>query len=194
MFYLRANTPHAYYCIGHSFVTSYLSYFGSGVGAVREYYSLGNFEIFKNKSTGAFEAVATKLYEEFDSVQEQSTLSKMAYSAVITFFDEACRKEHSPLETVYNFLESNFSKLITLDDIASVYPYSKTKLCCDFKKKYSVTLFEALTLIRLRHAENMLCTNGHLALKVIASSCGFNDVSYFCKIYKKHFHKTPREV
>lgn len=194
MFYLHAGIPHEYHRTGDNFTTSFLSFFGSGVDTIREYYSLGNFGIFKNKNTGSFEAELLRLFEDFDAVYEASTLSAMTYSAVIAFFDEACKKEHTPLEKVYGFLNANYVKPITLDDIISVYPYSKTKLCTDFKKEYGITVFDALTSIRLDHAQLMLRANPYLTLKKIAESTGFGDVSYFCKMYKRKHGHSPKHT
>ncbi len=194
MFYLHANVPHEYRRTGDNFVTSFLSYFGNGADTVREYYSLGNFGIFKNKNTGGFEAELSKLFEDFDEIYKASTLSAMTYNTVITFFDEACRIEYTPLEKVYGFLNANYAKPITLDDIISVYPYSKTKLCTDFKRKYGITVFDALTSIRLNHAQLMLRENPHIPLKNISVSCGFSDVSYFCKRYRKAYGHSPKSA
>ena len=192
MFFLHAGVPHEYRCIGDSFVTSYLSYFGSSTDSIREYYSLGNFGVFKNKNIGAFESKLLRLFEDFDKIQELSTLSAKTYDAVITFFDEACRKEYTLLEKVCNYLNSNYAKQITLDDLLQVYPYSKTKLCTDFKKEYGSTIFNFLISIRLNHAQLMLRANPHLTLKKITESTGFGDVSYFCKMYKKKYGHPPK--
>ena len=62
----------------------------------------------------------------------------------------------------------------------------------DFKQKYKITIFEMLTRIRLSHARNMINSNPHLKLTSIAASCGFNDVSYFCKMYKRLYDCSPK--
>ena len=84
------------------------------------------------------------------------------------------------------------NKMITLDDILTIYPYSKAKLCRDFKNKYSVSIFQMLTNIRLEHAKYMIKDNQHLRLKTVATLCGFNDISYFCKMYKKTYMCSPK--
>ena len=75
MFFIHAGVPHEYHRIGDKFVTSYLSYFGSSTDNILEYYSLGNFGVFKGKNTGAFESKLLRLFEDFDKIQELSILS-----------------------------------------------------------------------------------------------------------------------
>ncbi len=192
MYYLKSGVSHGYTCIGDCFTTSYLSFFGEGRNTVRKYYSLGNFGIYKGKSQGRFESHLKELYSEFDGLQEFSTLSAMTYSCVIAFFDEACKKEYTPIEKVYNYLASHYSSPIILEDLLVFYPYSKTKLCTDFKNTYRKSIFDILTEIRIGHAREMLMLNPHLPLKNIAEASGYSDVSYFCKVYKKLLGTTPK--
>ena len=194
MFFLRKGVPHQYYCTGDSFVTSYLSYFGCSAEVLYNYYRLGNFGVFKSKNPVKAEKFFNDLYKSFDSLQELSTLSAMTYSCVTAFFDEACKKEYTPIENVYNYLEANYSKPVILEDLLCFYPYSKTKLCTDFKKTYGKTLFEVLTDIRIRHAYEMLSLNPHLPLKNIAAASGYSDVSYFCKTYKRLIGISPKSA
>ncbi len=116
----------------------------------------------------------------------------MAYRCVIAFFDEANKKEYTPIKRVYNYLEENYAKTLTLFDVLSVYPYSKTKLSIDFKSAYGKTIFDVLTDIRIRHAHQMILLNPHLPLKSISELSGYSDVSYFCKMYKKLLGHSPK--
>lgn len=192
LFYIAANIPHEYYGIDDNFKTTYISFCGDGFESIQKYYNLSDFGVYKNKNAGLFYSSVENLYEVVDTMHELSTLCALTFSTVISYFDEACKKEYSPLETVYHYIEENYSKMITLEDILTVYPYSKTKLCCDFKEKYHITIFEMLTSIRLRHAQHMMSANPHIKLKDIALSCGFNDISYFCKMYKRFYNCSPK--
>ena len=82
--------------------------------------------------------------------------------------------------------------MITLEDILAFYPFSKSKLCHDFKREYKMTIFEKIMEIRLENAKYMIKSNPNIKLSTVASSCGFNDTSYFCKIFKKFYGKSPK--
>lgn len=192
LFYIAANIPHQYYGIEENFKTTYLSFYDNNFVNIQKYYTLGDFGVYKNKNTGSFHSSIENLYNVVDTLHEVSTLCSLTFSAIISYFDEACKKDYSPIENVYNYIEENYSKMITLDDILSVYPYSKTMLCREFKEKYNKTIFEMLTNIRLRHAQNMINSNPYIKLQTVASSCGFNDISYFCKMYKRFYKCSPK--
>ncbi len=134
LFYIAANIPHEYYGSDDNFKTTYISFCGDGFEKIQKYYNLGDFGVYKNKNSGLFKSSAENLYEIVDTIHEISSLCSLTFSTVISYFDEACKKEYSPIEKVYNYIEENYSKMITLEDILTVYPYSKTKLCLDFKK------------------------------------------------------------
>lgn len=192
LFYIASDIPHEYYGTDADFKTTYISFCGDGFEKLQKYYSLGDFGVYRNKNSVLFKSYAEKLYASVDTIHELSTLCSLTFSAVIAYFDEACKKDYSPIEKVYNYIEANYSKMITLEDILIIYPYSKTKLCRDFKEKYNVTIFEMLTSIRLRHAQNMINANPHIKLQKIALSCGFNDISYFCRMYKRFYGCSPK--
>ena len=192
LFYISANIPHSYSPIDENFSTSYLSFFGYGFEKIKKYYSLNSYGIYHKKAKGEFINSLQNLYEKLDSAHETPYLCALAFTTVISFFEEALKKQTSYIENVKNYLESNFQKNICLEDILSFYPYSKAKLCRDFKKTYNITIFDKLLSVRLRHAHEMLISNNNLKLKDIAQACGFNDVSYFCKMYKKRYSVSPK--
>ena len=192
MFFISADTPHEYYGTTPDFRTSFLSFTGNGFNSIKQYYKLSDYGVYPNKNTELFAENLRLVLEKIDSVPEISTLCAMAYYTVIVFFDEVFKKEYLPIEQVYNYIESNYSEMITLDDILTFYPHSKSKLCHDFKKKYELTIFDALIRIRLRNAHHMLKNNPYIKLTEIVKTCGFNDVSYFCKMYKRYYGETPK--
>lgn len=192
MFFIASNIPHEYYSTDNNLKTSYISFFGCGFNGIKFYYNLNDYGIYKNKSIGIFKNNVEKIYKFLDQSHELSTLCSLTFSTVISFFDECCQKQYTDIETVYNFIENNYSKSISLDELLLFYPYSKTKLCHDFKEKYKITIFEMLTKTRLNHARYMINNNPHLKLEDISLSCGFNDVSYFCKMYKRFYNHSPK--
>ena len=192
MLYIGANVPHEYYGTTDTFTTSYLTFTGDAFGNIKRYYGIDDFDVYKNKNNGGFEQ-QLRLITKPEKVYALPELSTLAYSAVIAFFEEVCKKECSPTDAVYNYIENNFAKPLTLDDFMEFYPYSKSKLCHDFKMRYNMTVFEMITDIRLRHAHYMLMSHPYRKLSDIAVQCGFNDSSYFCKMYKKQYGTSPKK-
>jgi len=191
LFYLASDISHGYYGITDDFSTTYLSFNGEGVKRLEEYYGLCGFGVYKGKSKGIFEEELIKLFDMMDSGEWASVLCAEAYRVVVSFFTEAFSKEQSIPEKVYSYLERNYASPVTLDEILKLCPYSKTKLSEEFRKEYGITVFEALGIIRLRHARRMIRENPYLTIDKAAQECGFSDASYFCKMYKKRFGISP---
>ena len=92
------------------------------------------------------------------------------------------------------YIEKNFSKKLTLNELAEINKTSVSKLCHDFKDKYGYTVFQHIINLRLNYAYNLLNSSATAKTKDVASVCGFDDVSYFCKLYKEKFGTTPKSI
>ncbi len=191
MFYIKANVCHEYYG-SRDFSTTYIAYDGDGVNGIRNYYALGDFKLYTGKSCAAFERNVNKIFDMFDSIKDIPTLCAVTYYAVIAYFEENCKKEYSSIEEVYYYIEANYASELSLDDILKLYPYSKAKLCREFKAKYNMTVFEKIIETRLLQAKSILLAEPDVKLKTVAASCGFGDISYFCKLYRKRFGVSPK--
>ena len=177
MFYIGRNVPHEYWGTDKHFQTSYLSFFGNGFENMKKYYNIADFGVYRNKNIFPFESQLKKIFENFGKQYELSVVCVSALVTVTAFFDEACKKNYSPIESVYKYIENNYYQMITLEDILAFYPFSKSKLCHDFKREFNMTVFEKLMEIRLENAQNMIKSNPNIKLGTVASSSGFNDAS-----------------
>ena len=193
MFFLKAEERHSYYG-DENFKTSFFTFSGEMCLNILKYFGIEKSGVFKSKNYRTCEILIENFYNDYENIAENyALLSAETYKIVTSFFSCATSSEKTPIETVKSYIESHFAKEISLNDIMEFYPHSKAKLCRDFPQKYGMTVIEMLTKTRLEHAKILLRTNPRMTLSQIASNCGFNDTSYFCKTYKKTFGKTPRE-
>ena len=89
------------------------------------------------------------------------------------------------------FIEGHFTSGLTLEEIARHTCVSVSKLSHGFKEKMGVSVFEYIVDLRLRYARNLILSPGRTLTKDAAAACGFSDVGYFCRAYKKRFGVTP---
>lgn len=191
MFFLKKNIPHIY-CGNERFKTAFLAFKGDLCENIFTYFGIGGSGVYKDKN---YESVILKLedfYDDFENINDYAALSARTYSTVIEFFREVLKSENTPIENVKKYIDSNFGKPLSLMDIMEFYPYSKAKLCRDFSAQYGMSIFNMLTKIRLDHAKIMLKSDPCIKLGEVAKSCGFNDTSYFCKVYRSAFGTTPK--
>lgn len=192
MFFLEKGFPHEYG--GNSnFKTTFLAFDGRACDDIFRYLNIGEFGVYREKRYAHLEIMIKKVLSLVDVVQNDLSMSSMAYEIIVSFFHAALESKKSPIEEVEEYIDKNFSKAIALDDIMEFYPYSKTKLCYDFSARYGMTVFEMITAKRMEYAQNIIMIKPELSIREVAEFCGYNDTSYFCRTYKKFFGKTPRE-
>ena len=90
------------------------------------------------------------------------------------------------------YIDENFHKDISLDEVSRVVdisPYYFSKL---FKQEEGVNFIEYLTKKRMQNARQLL-KNPSLSIKEICVMSGYSDPNYFSRIFKKYEGITPSE-
>lgn len=90
------------------------------------------------------------------------------------------------------FIEENFAKEITLDDVSravNISPYYFSKL---FKESTGENFIEYLTNIRIEKAKDLMLSSD-MSMKEICAACGYSDPNYFSRTFKKNTGFTPTE-
>ncbi len=93
------------------------------------------------------------------------------------------------------FIETHYQEPITLDEIAAAIHVSKSECCRCFKKALHVTPFEYLMKYRIFMASVKIRqdVNLQMSFSELATTVGFNNVSYFNKVFKSCLGCTPSE-
>ena len=97
---------------------------------------------------------------------------------------------YKAIEPAIRMIRDNYQSKFTVDALAGACNISKYHFCRIFKTVTGISTVQYINNYRLKIADAMIM-NTSLPLSEIASACGFDDESYFCKIYKQHFGKTP---
>ncbi len=88
------------------------------------------------------------------------------------------------------WIESHDSEPITLSKISEVSGLSEKYLCRIFKEYTSKTIINYVNESRI---EKACVAIESVSITEAAFGCGFNDLSYFCKTFKKYKGMTPSE-
>lgn len=108
-------------------------------------------------------------------------------------FDSAINNyEGERMKRIIGYIHDNYSKDISLSDIASSVHISKSECCKCFKKHLKMSPFEYLMQYRIIEASNIL-RYSNKTVSEIMNLVGFNNSSYFTKIFKRFTNYTPRE-
>ena len=96
------------------------------------------------------------------------------------------------ISEVVVYINQNFSKDISLDEISRRAYLSKFHFSRIFKKYTSYSPYQYLMAVRLNHSSLLLQTSSY-PIKEIADQCGFKRLDYFSAIFKKKFSCNPSQ-
>jgi len=88
------------------------------------------------------------------------------------------------------YIRSNYNKKIMLNDVANAVGFSPAYFSRLFKKKVGSNFNTYLNTVRIEAAKNSLLSTD-LTVAEIASLSGFEDVSYFTRIFKRQVGVAP---
>jgi len=89
------------------------------------------------------------------------------------------------------FLEANLAFGASVADAARHLGISARHVNRLFKARQGVPAGRFVAAARLELAKTLLRERRDLAVKGVASRCGFSDVSYFCRFFREHTGKSP---
>lgn len=103
-------------------------------------------------------------------------------------------KESSPelVQRVMLFVEQNYDRNLTNQQIADELGYHSYYLNRVFKKSTGITIHQAVIRKKMSVAGSLLKETA-LPIRTIALETGFADTAQFCAIFKKHTGSTPTE-
>jgi AraC-like DNA-binding protein len=96
------------------------------------------------------------------------------------------------IEKTLEYMNQNFDKPITLNEVARLANMSDAAFSRFFKQRTGNTFIDSLTEIRLGHASRMLIDTTQ-SIAEVAYHCGFNNISNFNRIFKKKKNCTPKD-
>ncbi len=127
-------------------------------------------ELALKKALGVFRELRTELINEHNSCPNQL------------------------VREVISYLDNNYTRDITLDDLEEKTNFNKYYICKKFKKETGTTITNYIIELRINKAKELLLKSSEpKRIYEIAAAVGFNDVSYFDRIFKKQTNTTPKE-
>lgn len=98
---------------------------------------------------------------------------------------------YSPLikDAIYH-ITANYDQNLTLSDVSQSLNINKNYLSTLFKKETGTTITKYILNKKMTEANRLIETT-NILISDVANMVGIDDVSYFTKLYKKHYGITP---
>lgn len=95
-------------------------------------------------------------------------------------------------ENIKSYIDSNLEFDISITQISEIFHYNKAYLGRMFKKENNITISEYINLQRIEAAKELLLHSSETVIN-ISNKVGFNNVTYFNKLFKKVMHISPSQ-
>ncbi|ASW75996.1 AraC family transcriptional regulator [Chryseobacterium piperi] len=100
-------------------------------------------------------------------------------------------KNKTRLENIFTYVEHHYYKDINIEDVAKLANLTLPAFCNFFKKATQITFTEFVNRYRINKACLLMVQDK--SISECSYSCGFNNVTYFNRMFKKYTGKTPSE-
>ena len=102
------------------------------------------------------------------------------------------RKSLDKMKLIVKYVENNYADNITIEDMANLCDFSQSHFMKFFKNNMEVSFIEYLNNYRLTMASRLLISSSS-SIIAISMESGFDNLSYFNRLFKKKYDMTPSE-
>lgn len=124
------------------------------------------------------------------SPAEKSVEDQIKYQAENQTEYQARTPRHQTIREVTTYLLAHYQQRESLTSLASRFFVSKSYLCRIFKEVTGFTINEYQNLIRIKAAQKLLAET-KLPITEVAAQVGFESITYFERVFKKHTDQRP---
>ncbi|MCB0686496.1 MAG: helix-turn-helix domain-containing protein [Saprospiraceae bacterium] len=126
-----------------------------------------------------------------------SILNELAFSKEFKLLNaekvvlEISPREQERMTTIFQFVQENFTRTITLQEISEKVNLTEPSFSRYFKEITGKTFTHFVNEYRIVHASKLLA-EGSMSIEEVCFECGFNNFSHFTKRFKLITGKTPK--
>lgn len=132
-------------------------------------------------------AIKAALFQILASLVQHDSLITVSQSTI-----SLNSKKVDLLRQISTYLKNHINEKISLEEAASHFYMSPNYFCKFFKKNFGCTYTSYLNVLRMEHACHML-TDTTLPIMEISLLCGFDNLSYFNRLFRQKKGVTPSE-
>ena len=140
---------------------------------------------YKNK----FEEFKVKFVLENNADKDVRVLSIWLFNIIEYIFVARSQNRYPILKNVFEYIQDNIKKYISLDDVVKSCNVSQGYLSRIFKKEFNMTVMNYIHLKKINLAKEYICVS-RMSISDVFVKVGYSEFSYFCKVFKKYEENT----
>ena len=127
-----------------------------------------------------------------DSYSIKSWLFKVLDAVFERIIDNKIISQNGELKLVLNYIEKNYFKKITLEEVAEYINFSPFYLSRLFKKEMGINFIDYVTELKMEKARELL-SDTDIPIINIALELSYNEPNYFSRVFRKSAGVTPSQ-
>lgn len=199
-FVLYTGEAHEYYGVNKPWETHWITFDGTLVQSLLSTLGFNKSEHFYIYDTFLLDNILNQMYiiAQSSNIEKGFTCSGLLYNFILEM-RKCISKEKlnskptqlEQLQLILSYIEKNFAKLPSIEEMSDTIKVSPQYLCRLFKNSLNMRPFVYVTKRRIQEAKRMLIEE-NIPIKDIAKEIGYNDTSYFCAMFKKYENISPQ--
>lgn len=196
-FIFRPNVPHSYYSLSEDYKNYWVIFDGFAADSLFNQLTQGGTDTFSVENMPEQENMFKSMVrsaENSDKFYDENN-SAVLYSYILK---TAQNKHNNPVGIkrqrflpVLEYIEKNYKSAVSLDELAGIAKLTKYRFCGAFKETFGISAMKYLIQYRIKKSKELFSENPDSTVEEIAKASGFNDVSYFCAVFKNQEGVTP---
>lgn len=158
---------------------------------LKEVYSKVFLSVFPEK-VQSMDVIYKKFPVSDKALSDKKVLSIWMFRLMDYIFMEISSNRYAILKDVFRYIDEKIGEDISLKDIVRDCNISQGYLSRIFKKELNTTIMNYIHLKKINMAKEYLCMTGKSGAE-ISFDVGYNEFSYFCKVFKKYEGLTVSE-
>lgn len=198
-FFIPAGIPHEYYPNGDIWDIHWISPSGFASEKMLAEFGLTEPAVFELSDISLLEHFFRRMHEALmsDSIFGNYRASGYLYDFLIEFYrvtsaKSAADSPNSVVTKAVDYINSNYTSAITLEQLCEAAGVSKQHLCRLFQSVLSARPMEYIAKRRIQAAKELL-SHTDTPIEEIAEQTGFCSGSYFCKLFRRYEGITPTQ-
>lgn len=201
-FLLREGLPHEYAPVKSPWKTQMITFYGSGVEELLNYFGFHKVEVFHLSNPELLHMELNNIFQiaKMVSAKTEYLLSQKLYAFLLNmdlvshnYMKKSQSLSQMQVGKLIAYLEESYKEDIGIEEMAEYLHVSKQYLCRIFKKEMSMRPFEYLIELRIKKARQLLLEQENLTIGQIAEQVGFHSHSYFCFVFSKRTGMSPKQ-
>lgn len=200
---LFKGAAHEYYAVSPSWIVNWIVFDGQQVDRfLKQTAGIAESGVLFVSRPEIFAAKVQTILDigHSDSALKSIQFSSIVYTLLTDIMQHTSVQPNSSatnlnirLQPIFSYIEQNFNKPLALDDMAEMAGYTPQHLCTVFKKTTGIRIFQYINSVRIKKSKELLLQNPHMQVKEVAFLAGFEDVNYFCTVFRKHEQLSPSQ-